>query len=328
MKMRDACDAAVVAEVELREVHGQRCRTLEPVVFQTLRYEMADGFLSFERRTADMRCQDHIVLVSQRRGERIAALLRLDREHVNGRPGDMPGIQMALERVQIRNKTARQVDENSALLHVGELFLAEEASVRLAPVHMQRHGIGLLKELIETRHALGVAHRELLLKIIEQDAHAHGLGENRKLGADIAVADDAERLAAHLVRPAGGLVPHAMLHMVRVCRDAAHQADDVADDQFHHGTGIRIRRVEHGDAALARVVEIDLVGADAEAADRGQVGTGVDHLASDIRLGANAQQINTFERVDELILAQSALERFHFKTVVSQRLRRERMNIL
>ena len=116
--------------------------------------------------------------------------------------------------------------------------------------------------------------------------------------------------------------------MVRVRGDAAHQADDVANDQFHHGTGIRIRRVEHGDAALARVVEIDLVGADAEAADRGQVGTGVDHLASDIRLGANAQQINTFERVDELILAQSALERFHFKTVVSQRLRRERMNIL
>ena len=55
--------------------------------------------------------------------------------------------------------------------------------------------------------------------------------------------------------------------MMGVRRNAAHQANDVADNQFHHGTSVGIWGIEHGDAVLARIVEIDLIGADAEAAD-------------------------------------------------------------
>ena len=52
---------------------------------------------------------------------------------------------MLLQRAQISNESTRQIDEDGVLLHVRELFLAEEASVRLAPVYVQSHCIRLLK---------------------------------------------------------------------------------------------------------------------------------------------------------------------------------------
>ena len=105
----------------------------------------------------------------------------------------------------------------------------------------------------------------------------------------------------------GGLIPHAVLHMMGVRGNAAHQADDVADHQLHHGTGIRIRRVEDGDAVLARVFEIHLVGANAEAADRGERRTRVDDLAGHTGLGTDAEQVDTFQRINQLVLAQAPL---------------------
>ena len=114
---------------------------------------------------------------------------------------------------------------------------------------------------------MGVAHGELLFNVIEQHAHAKRLGDDGKLGADVAVADDAERLASDLMGAGGGLIPHAVLHMMRMCRNTAQQADDVTADQLHPGAGVRIRCVEHGDATLAGMCQIDLIGADAEAAD-------------------------------------------------------------
>ena len=129
------------------------------------------------------------------------------------------------------------------------------------------------------------------------------------------------------MRAGGRLVPHALLHVVRVRGDAAHQADDVADHQLDDRTGVGVRRVEHGDAVLAGVVEVDLVGADAEASDGGQRGAGVDHLAGHAGLGANAEQAHAVKRFDQLVLAQSSLEGFHFEAMVAQRLRGEGMDV-
>ena len=106
---------------------------------------MTDGLLRFQRRTADVRGQNHIIFVGKRRLKRVAALLGLDREHVNGGTGQMAGVEMLLQRAQISNESTRQIDEDGVLLHVRELILAEEAGVRLAPVYVQSHCIRLLK---------------------------------------------------------------------------------------------------------------------------------------------------------------------------------------
>ena len=84
------------------------------------------------------------------------------------------------------------------------------------------------------------------------------------------------------------LVPQPVLQVMGVGGYAPHQADDVADHQLDHVARVRIRRVEHGHAVRARILQIDLVGADAEAADRRETGAGVDDLARHRGLGADA----------------------------------------
>ena len=165
---------------------------------------------------------------------------------------------------------------------------------------------------------MGIAHGKLLFNVVEHHAHAKCLGDDGKLRSDIAVADDAERLASHFMRAGSRLVPHTVLHMMGVRRNAAHQANDVADNQFHHGASVGIWGIEHGDAVLARIVEIDLIGADAEATDSRERRTCVDDFAGHAGFGANAQQINVFQGVDEFIFVEGAPEALDFEAVVTQ----------
>jgi hypothetical protein len=69
--------------------------------------------------------------------------------------------------------------------------------------------VRLLQHGVEAARRLGVAQRELGLDVVEDDAHPQRLGEHADLGPDVAVADDAQGLAARLVRAAGGLEPLA-----------------------------------------------------------------------------------------------------------------------
>ena len=54
---------------------------------------------------------------------------------------------------------------------------------------------------------MGVAQCELLLDVVEHHAHAQRFRQYGQLGTDVAVSDDAQRLAAHLMRTGGRLVP-------------------------------------------------------------------------------------------------------------------------
>ena len=84
--------------------------------------------------------------------------------------------------------------------------------------------------------------------------------------------------------PRGRLVPDAVVHPLGLLGQPAGQGDDLADHQLHDAAGVGVRRVEDRDAALGRRRQVDLVGADAEAADRQQVGRGVEHLLGDVVL--------------------------------------------
>ena len=88
-----------------------------------------------------------------------------------------------------------------------ELVFAEESRVRLASIHMKRDHIGLFQQFVERVATVGVAHGELLFNVVEQHAHAKRLGDDGKLGADVAVADDAERLASDLMGAGGRTYP-------------------------------------------------------------------------------------------------------------------------
>ena len=125
------------------------------------------------------------------------------------------------------------------------------------------------------RAGLGAAERQLGGRVVEHDVHAQRLGHHAELRADIAVADDPQRLAAHFPAVGGGLDPLALMRRHRFREDAPHQHDDLAEHQLGDAARVGERRVEDGDRPLPRVFQCHLVGADAEAAQGDEpVGSG------------------------------------------------------
>ncbi|KAG1313018.1 hypothetical protein G6F62_014164 [Rhizopus arrhizus] len=102
------------------------------------------------------------------------------------------------------------------------------------------------------------------------------------LGADVAVADDAQRLTAYFVAAAGRLRPAAAMAFGVLLRDATGQHDRLGDHQLGHAAGVGIGGVEYRDAGQLGRVQVDLVGADAEAAHCDQpLGLG-QHLGAEL----------------------------------------------
>ncbi|GMA77673.1 hypothetical protein GCM10025880_40900 [Methylorubrum aminovorans] len=79
--------------------------------------------------------------------------------------------------------------------------------------------------------------------------------------------------------------------------DAPKQHHDLADRQFGDAAGVREGRVEDRDAAGAGRVEIDLIGADAEAADRDEGRGGVEQARRHLRARTNAEDVGARQRL-------------------------------
>ena len=77
-----------------------------------------------------------------------------------------------------------------------------------------------LEQLVERADPAGVAVGEPVGGVEEDHPQAERLGDVGQLGADVAVADDAERAAADLVAALRRLVPDAVVHPLRSSRAA------------------------------------------------------------------------------------------------------------
>ena len=132
---------------------------------------------------------------------------------------------------------------------------------------MQRHDVGARKQIVEPLRRARIAEREFGLDIVIDHLHAEAFGEYADLRADMAVADDAEHLAAYLDAACGRLRPAAAMALRTLLRDAAREHDRFGDHELGHAARVRIWRVEHRNAERLGRLGIDLIGADAEAAD-------------------------------------------------------------
>src|SRR5690606_8356705 len=83
-----------------------------------------------------------------------------------------------------------------------------------------------------------------------------------------AVADDAQRAAAHLVRAGGRLVPDAVVQRLVLLGEPAGQGDDLGERELDDRARVGERRVERRDPGLGRVPQADPVGAEPEGAER------------------------------------------------------------
>ncbi len=154
------------------------------------------------------------------------------------------------------------------------------------------------------------------------------LGQDGQLGADVAVADDAERPAADLVGAVGVLVPDAGVHRRVLLGQAPGQRDDLRDRELDHAAGIGERRVEDGDALAGGGGEVDLIGADAERADRREPVGSTEYASTDLCLRTDAEQCHARDPLDQLVLVQAASRGLDEVTLGLQSHYRFRVDIL
>ena len=182
------------------------------------------------------------------------------------------------------------------MLHPRELAPRRSCSLRLRRLgHVQRDEVGRREQRRRaTASARLLPIGSLADDVVEDDAHAERLGEHADLRADVAVADDAERLAADLVAAARrpcATCPRAP----RAMRSPSWRASMMISAMISSAT---LRVLENGalNTGTPRRLaarEVDLVGADAEAADaRAGAAPASSTRGGDLRLAADAEQVH------------------------------------
>ncbi len=160
---------------------------------------------------------------------------------------------------------------------------------------MKADDVTLRQQILKALDRLGIAVTKPVGVIVVDDLHAHALGKGRELRSDIAIADNSERSAAHLMAVGRRFVPAALVSRRGARENPPKQHDDLADYQFRDAAGVGERRIEDRNAALTRRIQIDLVGSDAEAPHGDQaVGAGK-CLGSKLCPGANAEQVDALD---------------------------------
>ncbi|RMO18330.1 hypothetical protein ALQ47_05251 [Pseudomonas cichorii] len=286
MDVQQAVLARVSRQCHFREVDRGNRSTVVAVLDQFFRDFQTDVGLGFGSGTTDVRSQDHVVQATQRAFEDVVVGARLHREHVDGRADQVLVLDRVCQGIQFDHSTASGVDQDAALLHGADFFLADHPLGFSGFRNVQGHDVGQAQQLGQAGHLSGVAQWQLGQGVVEVDLHAQAFSQNRQLSTDRAVADDAQFLAADLEGVGRALDPAATVAGSILLGDTAQQQDGLGQNQLGYGAGVGVRGVEHGDAALTGCVEVHLVGADAEAADRNQFLGAVEQLFG--QLGARA----------------------------------------
>ena len=161
--------------------------------------------------------------------------------------------------------------------------------------YMQAHHIRLGQQLLQAGGLARIAQRQLGLDIRKHHTHAQLLGQHANLRANVAVADDAQRFAAHLVRVGCTLDPATPVQNGIFLGDATHQHDDLRQHQLGHASGVGKRSVEHRNAQAHGRIQIDLVGANAKAANGGQLRGFFQYGGRQLRARAKAHKMRALQ---------------------------------
>ena len=153
-------------------------------------------------------------------------------EHVQRRAGQMAGLQCLVQRVDVDHGAARGVDQDGPATHAADGLGVHDVLGGLATRHVQRDHVGLFQQLVQRAGGARIAQRQLGFHVVEHHAHAQAFGQRADLRADIAVAHDAQRLAARFESAGRALVPMAQMHARVLFRNAAQQQDGFAQYQL------------------------------------------------------------------------------------------------
>ena len=311
VNVQQAAGALVARQRHFREVDGREGGAVVGVFDQLVGHFQPDVLLRFMGGATDVRGQDDVLQATQRALELLVIGLGLDREDVDGGAGNMAALDDVSQRVDIHHGTAGGVDKDGARFHHPQLLGTDHVLGGGGFRHVQADDVRHIEQLDHARHLNGVTQRELVLDVVVVDLHADALGDDAKLGADMAVADDAELLAARFHRAVGQLFPHPAMALGVLLGDAAQQQQDLAQNQLGDRAGVGEGGVENRNAADLGRFQLDLIGTDAEAADGDQLAGGVEHLLGDLGARAQPDEMHVTDLLDQLLFGERGLEILH-----------------
>ena len=215
-------------------------------------------------RGAEMRRRDDIVAPEER-----VLTRRLVDKDVDCRAGDMTAVERRGEIIFDDEAAAGAVHQAHAALHLGDRAGVDQVFGGLGQRGMESDEIGAGKERIERYFFDAEIDRPLgrQERIVGDHLHAQTegpLGDDR---ADIAAADDAERLAGQLDPHEARLLPFAGLRRAVGRRDLAAQREQHGNRVLGGGDRVAVGGIHHDNAALRRRCDVDIVDADAGPAD-------------------------------------------------------------
>ena len=190
-------------------------------------------------------------------------------------PPTLPLSSAATRSVFDDQRAAGDVEDADAVLHLRERLGVEPALGLggLGQVDGDEVGLG-----VDVVGGLGLGHAELLValgadeRVEGDDVHAEAL---RALGdelADAAEAEDAERLVEQLGARELAALPLACAQALVRLRDVAGEREQQRERVLGRRHDVRLRRVGDDDPALGGGRDVDVVDADAGAADGLEVG--------------------------------------------------------
>ena len=238
--------------------------------------------------------------------ELVLAVGRLVDEGIAGGGADDAVLEGVVERVFVHDAAAGGVDEDGALLHVGELFGADHVLGLGREGHGDVHHVGHLEHVLELVVLLDAPGLGLLARdvgVVAHELRVEAAGEDRAGAAgDVAHAHEADGLAGELCAlHLGGRDAREALaagHDVAV-RDVAGRVEHEAHDELGHGVHVGRGGVDHGDAVLLGGLEVDGVAAHAVLADDLEVRRLLDDLAGDL-VGADDDTVDLLGMVEAL----------------------------
>jgi len=196
-------------------------------------------------------------------------------EDVERCAGDVAGLDCLGESFIHNELAARAVDDTNALLHLRDGLLVDQAFGLRRKTYVEREEVGAGKDFVEREQSdvvfAGNDRRDE--RIVADDVHAESLGAASDFEANASEADDAKGLVAKLRTLQRFFVPLAGVHGGVRARDAAAHGDHEAEGEFGDGHRVGSRRVHDDDAAARGLGCIDVVDANAGAADDAEFGS-------------------------------------------------------
>lgn len=250
------------------------------------------------------------------------------------------------ERWDVDNAPASVVEEIASLLHLCKLPLTNEVLSLRKLWDVEGDKVGGVQKCLEGWNLLCRSQTHQGEDIVVDDGHSHGLSQDRELGTNVSVSHNTECLSADLPALGGDLVPGTVVKLIRAVTKLASESDDLANNELSDGARVGEWRVENSNTVAGCVLEVDLVGADTEAADDNEVLCGLEHLCAQLGLGADTDNMNipsravsydrglqvssyySLDLLNELVLWQRGLQRLDLVALALQNVNTGLVDIL